>query len=166
MRYGIALGSNLGARLENLRRAVSLLTSGGEVRLLAAAPVYETQPVDCAPGSGAFYNSVIEVESDLGPHELLRTLLRIEAELGRPNAHGFHEPRSIDLDLLYAGDSRVDDATLTLPHPRIARRRFVMQPLADIRPQLKLPDWETDAAGMLALLGGDPPVRVTDRAFP
>lgn len=140
MRYGIALGSNLGDRLGFLREALRLLLLRVPgARLVAAAPAYETEPVDCPDGSGAFVNSVIEIECPLEPVALLEVLKGIEADLGRPSVHGRHAPRTIDLDILHCGDRVLESADLVLPHPRLARRRFVLQPLADLRPDFVPP---------------------------
>lgn len=123
-----------------------------QARLAAAAPVYESAPVDCPDGSGAFFNSVVEVECDAPAHEVLAVLRKIEGDLGRPNEHAHHAPRTIDLDILAAGDLVLEDADLTLPHPRLAERRFVLQPFADIRPDLMLPGRSESIAELLARL--------------
>src|SRR5688572_29083726 len=103
MIYGIALGSNLGDRLGHLRAAVRELTLlEGGIRIVSAAPIYETDPVDCPEGAQNFFNTVVEVEAGLEPLDMLRELHRIEAHLGRPAGHGHHAPRTVDLDLLYA----------------------------------------------------------------
>ena len=152
-RCGIGLGSNLGDRLDNMRRAAGLVLQrvpGAE--LTAAAPVYETEPVDCPPGSGKFFNSVIEVACKSEPHALLRLLRGIEEELGRANHHAWHEPRTIDLDLLYCGELIVHDGELELPHPRIAQRAFVLVPLAEICGELVLPGFSENVGAMLARL--------------
>jgi 2-amino-4-hydroxy-6-hydroxymethyldihydropteridine diphosphokinase len=159
MLYGIALGSNLGDRLGYLRRAVAeIVMRINGARLVAAAPVYETAPVDCAPGTPSFYNSVIEIEADAEPLEVLRTLLQIEADLGRPNVHAHHAPRTVDLDLLYADTLQISHPDLVLPHPRLALRRFVIQPLADIHPELILPCQTESISHLLAHLGAEPPL--------
>lgn len=140
MKYGIALGSNLGDRLDHLRQAITrllLLIPG--CRVLAASWVYETDPVDCPPGSPGFLNAVVEMEVPLPPLDLLGITRRTEAHLGRPNEHGHHAPRTVDLDLLYAEDVVMNHPDLILPHPRMTLRRFVLAPLADIRPELVLP---------------------------
>lgn len=157
MNFGIALGSNLGDRAENLRRGVELLRErvpGLIVR--ASAPVYETDPVECAPGTQAFLNTVIEVEASLTPRELHAHLQAIEQALGRPAAREKNSPRSLDLDLLYAGDLISDDPALILPHPRLYQRRFVLQPLADIRPDLVLPGQSVPVSRLLSQLSEDP----------
>lgn len=165
MTFGIALGSNLGDRLAHLRAAVdALLRVAPGTRLLAAAPLYETAPVDCPDGSGSFYNTVVEIDADLEPLALLRALRRIEAELGRPGAHERHAPRTVDLDMLYAGGVTLHHPDLTLPHPRLQERRFVLQPLADIRPDLVLPGQTQDVAALLATLDSpEPPLQLVMR---
>lgn len=133
----IALGSNLEPRLENLRRA------GHHLRQLAVpqtpflmSRVYETSPVDCPPDSPPFLNAALELSTSLEPQALLHKLLRIEALLGRPPRHVRNAPRPIDLDLLYYDDLLLETSDLVLPHPRLTVRRFVLEPLADLHPNL------------------------------
>ena len=121
-------------------------------RILAVSPFYETEPVDCPPGSGAFLNGVAIMEWQGGPHELLERLREIECALGRPAQREWHAPRPLDLDILYAGEAVMDTPDLILPHPRIAQRRFVLEPLADVRPGLVLPGQTRTVAELLALL--------------
>jgi len=167
MNFGIALGSNLGDRLANLRSAVELILRaipGGKLR--AAAPLYETDPVDCPAKSQTFLNTVVEVAVDLEPLDMLQELRRIETVLGRPGTHEHHAPRTIDLDLLYADGLVLSHPDLTLPHPRLHQRRFVLQPLADIRPGLILPGQTQEVAGLLAALDSpEPPLRLVTRAW-
>ncbi len=153
MNFGIALGSNLGDRAENMRRGVELLMARVPgIRLNASAQVYETEPVDCAPGTQAFLNTVIEVAAECQPHELHAHLKAIEQALGRPEQRERNSPRTLDLDLLYADDVVSDDPVLTLPHPRMHLRRFVLEPLADIRPELVLPGQKVSVATLLLQL--------------
>ncbi len=153
MNFGIALGSNLGDRAENMRRGIELLmTRVPGIQLNASAPVYETEPVDCAPGTQAFLNTVIEVSAECQPHELHTHLKAIEQALGRPEQRERNSPRTLDLDLLYADDVISDDPDLILPHPRMHLRRFVLEPLADIRPELILPGQQVSVAELLAHL--------------
>lgn len=157
MHFGIALGSNLGDRAENLRRGVELVlerVAGASLRGCGA--VYETAPVDCAPGTQAFLNTVIEVEADCGPPELHAVLKAVEQMLGRPERHEHHAPRTLDLDLLYADEVVSDDPVLTLPHPRLHLRRFVLQPLADFQPELKLPGLGRNVRSLLESLPDEP----------
>ncbi|MBX3739494.1 MAG: 2-amino-4-hydroxy-6-hydroxymethyldihydropteridine diphosphokinase [Akkermansiaceae bacterium] len=137
-RTGIALGSNLGDRLENLRRAKELLASISTGPVLAA-PVYLTEPVNCPPGSPDFLNTVVEISHEGTPEELLKTTQAFQHQLGRTDAVERNAPRVIDIDLLYSGGEIVSTEVLELPHPRIALRQFVLRPLADISPDLVLP---------------------------
>ncbi len=151
MNFGIALGSNVGDRAANIQRGVELLMElVPGIRLNASARVYETEPVDCAPGTQAFLNTVIEVAADCLPQELHTHLKAIEQALGRPEQRERNSPRTLDLDLLYADDVVSDDPVLTLPHPRMHLRRFVLEPLADIRPELVLPGQQESVADLLA----------------
>ncbi|MEI6070569.1 MAG: 2-amino-4-hydroxy-6-hydroxymethyldihydropteridine diphosphokinase [Verrucomicrobiae bacterium] len=136
MKAGIALGSNLGDRLhffQEARRHLFALHEGAEAILCSR--IYETEPVDCPDGSASFLNAAIEIETSLSPLDLLARMQSIEVEFGRPKDHAFHGPRTIDLDLLYCDDLKLSHPSLTLPHPRIAERLFVLKPLADICPE-------------------------------
>ena len=138
---GIGLGSNLGNRIENLIRATkAILTLHGTrlSQLTRVAPIYESTPLDCPEGSGPFLNTVIEIETETGLHDLIDFLRQIEHEMGRPDERNRNAPRVIDLDILYCGESLINEPNLVVPHPRMHTRRFVLQPLADIRPDLKI----------------------------
>jgi 2-amino-4-hydroxy-6-hydroxymethyldihydropteridine diphosphokinase len=153
MRAGIAFGSNLGESLRLLRQARACLVASP---LLAppylASGIYVTSPVDCPPGSESFLNAVLEAELTGDPVALLRDLHGLEEALGRPKRSGRNEPRLIDLDFLYAGDIEINTADFVLPHPGIVRRRFVLAPLAEIRPGLILPGQTLTVAKLLAAL--------------
>jgi 2-amino-4-hydroxy-6-hydroxymethyldihydropteridine diphosphokinase len=138
MRVGLALGSNLGDRMANLRAARRAMVDLVGDKNLLASPVYETEPVGCEPGAGKFLNAVLEIEYDGDPTELLVHMIEIEESLGRKRDHASSVSRKIDIDLLYADDLNVENERLQLPHPRMHLRRFVLQPLADIRPDLIL----------------------------
>lgn len=160
MRCGIALGSNLGDRLAHLRAgkaAVAPLHTGSAAPRVS--PVYETEPVDCEPGTAPYLNAVMEIETDAEPLALLRALQQIERAEGRPAEHGRNASRTLDLDLLYAGETTLRSAELTLPHPRLSERRFVLQPLVDIRPELLLPGFREPVADLLAQRPAVPAVR-------
>lgn len=162
MACGIALGSNLGDRLENLTRGVILLLERlPAAKLLAVAPLYETAAVDCEPGTASFYNSFIEVECLYPPLKLRKLTAGIEEFLGRPKLRGHHEPRTLDLDLLYCGDQVLNTDELTLPHPRIAQRRFVLEPVAAVCPDLILPGQSQTIAQLLAALSLTEPEPLT-----
>lgn len=151
MRAGIALGSNLGDRLANMRHARDLvLASPGVSGPVIDSRVYETEPVQSGPDAGAYLNAVIEVEYEGQPITLLDVLQRIEAELGRPSKRPRNAPRTIDLDILYAGNLVLSNEEVVIPHPRLHQRRFVLTPLADIRPDLTLPGQQQTVAALLA----------------
>lgn len=137
----LSLGSNLGDRESLIRGALGLLASDADIRVERVSSLYETAPVGLSEQPD-FINAVALVETDLPPTELLRRLQRIESALGRDrNQHW--GPRIIDLDILLYGDQSVDTAFLTIPHIRMMDRAFVMAPLAEIAPDLRLPDGRT-----------------------
>lgn len=160
MRTGVALGSNLGDRIANLRAARSAIAgvSGVSPPILSSA-VYETEAVDCEPGAGKFLNAAIEFDYNGDAMTLLDELIRIEESLGRIRDHERNVSRTVDLDLLYCGDLIKNDARLQLPHPRMRSREFVLQPLNDIRPNLVLPDAGKTVAEQLAQISGSTKVR-------
>jgi len=140
MRTAVALGSNVGNRLENLRAARKAIFDLATIKppILSSA-VYETEPVGCELGAGKFLNAVVEFEYGGDPARLLEQLIQIEEALGRKRDHPKNVSRTIDIDLLYCGERRINDERLRLPHPRLHLRNFVLRPLADIRPDLILP---------------------------
>ena len=131
----IALGSNLGDRATNLRRALRAL--GAEMTVEAASPWYETEPAYVLD-QPRFYNLVCRARAELPPLKLFRTLKRLETELGRQPGLRFG-PRLIDLDLLFYGDLVLGTPELTVPHPRLHERPFVLVPLAELAPDLLHP---------------------------
>lgn len=150
MRVGIALGSNIGDRLANFcaaRRAITDLA--GMSGPILSSSIYETEPVDCEPGAAKFFNAVIEIGYEGDPRGVLKELKRVESSLGRPEEHPRNVSRKIDLDLLYAGDRKIDNDQLHVPHPRLHDRRFVLEPLAEIRPDLVLPNQTQTVAELL-----------------
>ena len=153
MRTGVALGSNLGDRLSNLHATRKAIVDLARVQppILSSA-IYETDPVGCEPGAGKFLNAVLEFDYEGDPLELLKSLREIEKTLGRAPDHPRNISRKIDIDLLYFGDIIMDSDELQLPHPRMHPRRFVLQPLADIRPDLILPGQSKTARELLAQL--------------
>lgn len=139
-RVGIALGSNLGNRLTHLRVArdhVRKLVDPESLYL--QSPIYQSEPVNCPDDSPDFFNAVIEIDYIGKPHELLSHTQGIEYHMGRVSSGVENAPRVIDIDILYFGDVRMDEDILTVPHPRLTDRLFVLQPLNDIRPNLVLP---------------------------
>ena len=160
MRVGIALGSNLGDRLENLRRARECVQRiPGVSGPLNASRIYETEPVNSGPDAGAYLNAVLEVEYHGQPSALLDALQTIEMEFGRPSKRPRNAPRTIDLDILYVGNLALSNQDIAIPHPRLHQRRFVLTPLADVRPELILPGQQRSVAELLA--GLQDPAAVT-----
>ena len=134
MRAYVALGSNLGDRASHLRAGVAGLARRGLVPR-ALSSIWETEPVD-APGPQWFLNMVAEVETALPPRSVLDLLLDVEREVGRVRTVR-NAPRALDLDLLLLGDLRLEEHGLTLPHPRMWGRRFVLAPLHELAPDLR-----------------------------
>jgi len=132
----LSLGSNVGDRLENLRQAMQLFCGEG-IALRCTSSIYETEPVE-NPEQDWFLNCVAEVSTTLEPVALLRKLQKIESQLGRERTIP-KGPRTIDIDILLYGDLVLQSAQLTLPHPRMMQRRFVLEPLHEIAPTLRLP---------------------------
>ena len=127
----LSLGSNLGDRLENLKSAVEKLCC--RLSFVSCSSVWETAPVDCPAGSSAFLNTVCSFECGLEPVELLRFAKEIEKTLGRKEKLVLNEPRPIDVDILSFGDVEVNSEELTIPHPRMKERLFVLAPLRELQ---------------------------------
>lgn len=127
----VALGSNLGDRAAHLAAAVQKLSNSRGVRVLRCSSLHETIPVGGPPGQGKYLNAVAELSTDLPPHDLLGLLLRIEHEQGRVRREP-NSPRTLDLDLLLYGNVHLLDPSLTLPHPRMWNREFVLIPLLEL----------------------------------
>lgn len=134
----IALGSNLGDRELNLLRAVAEVGRLPESKVTALSSFYETSPVG-AVKQDAFYNAVLRLSTLLDARSLLAHLLRIEDEIFKRVRTIHQGPRSMDLDLLLFGDKVINEESLVVPHPRLSDRRFVLQPLCEIAPDLLHP---------------------------
>jgi 2-amino-4-hydroxy-6-hydroxymethyldihydropteridine diphosphokinase len=146
MRYLLSLGSNLGNRRRRLARAVGALGAAG-VRVIRISSVYSTQPVDFA-AQPWFYNLALEARSALPPAGLLRLIEKIEREMGRARLRP-GGPRTIDIDILLAGSLIMRTPRLTLPHPRLAKRNFVLVPLAEIAPAAVHPVFRKTISSLL-----------------
>jgi 2-amino-4-hydroxy-6-hydroxymethyldihydropteridine diphosphokinase len=131
----LALGSNVGERLEQMRSTLKLLGAEGVV-IVTASPVYQNRAIGMGDAD-PFLNAVVEVQTELGPEALLDVCLAVENKLGRVRTGGW-SPRTIDIDVLIFGQTDIDTERLQLPHPRIAERDFVLRPLVDIAPELQL----------------------------
>ena len=133
----LGLGSNLSDRLANFRQAVALLGEQDGLHVTRASRVYETDPV--GPPQPEYLNMVVEVDTRLGPKELLAACLDIERRMGRVRTERWG-PRIIDIDLLLYDDERIEEPDLVVPHPRMHERGFVLVPFAELAPDLALPD--------------------------
>jgi 2-amino-4-hydroxy-6-hydroxymethyldihydropteridine diphosphokinase len=155
----LSLGSNLGDRAANLRTALAQLEAAG--RVLAVSALYETQPVDVPddiPEQPWFLNCVLGIETEMTPRELLALALRIEAMMGRLRMRE-KGPRNIDIDVALFGDMVVDEPGLKIPHPAMHRRRFVLEPLAEIAPDVRHPALGKSVQELLAELADGQTVR-------
>jgi 2-amino-4-hydroxy-6-hydroxymethyldihydropteridine diphosphokinase len=132
----IGLGANLGDARGQVEAAAAALAAAPGVHLVARSSLYRTAPIDA--GGADYVNAVAAVDTTLGPHDLLRALQRIEDHFGRERPYR-NAPRTLDLDLLLYGDLQFSDPVLTVPHPRLHLRAFVLEPLAELAPDLELP---------------------------
>jgi 2-amino-4-hydroxy-6-hydroxymethyldihydropteridine diphosphokinase len=159
IRAYIGLGANLGEPEAQVRRGIEALRDLPDTRLLSASSLYRSAPVGYAHQPD-FVNAVAEIETSLAPRKLLEELLAIEARFGRtrtfPNA-----PRTLDLDLLLYGDRIIAEPGLTVPHPRMHERAFVLAPLAEIAPNAVVPRKGT-AAELLTACKGQEVAKIRD----
>lgn len=138
MRAFLGLGSNLGDRLDHLQAGVSSLAGEQGVEVVAVSSVYRTEPVG-GPEQPEFLNAVAVISTTLSPRELLALAQRIEGERGRRRKERWG-PRTLDIDILLYGDITMHEADLEIPHPRLAERRFYLEPLLEVDPGAALPD--------------------------
>lgn len=134
----LSLGSNLGNREANLAGAATALETCSEIRDVRSASYYETPPL-LNTDQPHFLNTVLQLMTDFKPFQLLDTIQHIESMLGRPVEHEKNEPRTIDIDILLHGDSVIETAKLTLPHPQLLYRKFVLVPFSEIAPGVLIP---------------------------
>ena len=135
----LGLGSNVGDRIEHMRAAIRALSSHG-IEVEAVSSLYETEPVGEVLDQPDFLNAAARVRLELSPEALLHVCKAIEVEQGRMIGGQRHGPRPLDVDLLLFDDIELETERLTLPHPQVTSRRFVLEPLLELDPALKLPD--------------------------
>ncbi len=157
----LGLGSNIGDRRAHLDAAVLALPGQG-VEVLASSSVYETEPVGLVPDQGDFFNACLRIRTGRDPEGLLDACKAVERELGRPERHMRHGPRTVDVDVLLLGGERYLSERITVPHPDLKSRRFVLVPLLELDPELALPGGESLAAALAALGPGQEVTRVGD----
>jgi 2-amino-4-hydroxy-6-hydroxymethyldihydropteridine diphosphokinase len=150
----LGLGSNVGDRLANLRAARDMLPAHG-VTVLAASSVYETEPQGEVLDQPDFLNACLAIDTELAPEELLDACKAVERELGREPGGRRHAPRPIDVDLLLLGDIEYSSERLTLPHAEVISRRFVLEPLLELDPDLTLPNGTRAADALPAVMDQD-----------
>lgn len=157
----LSLGSNLGDRKGYLEKALKALAALPETRVVAIAPLYETDPVDVPEAFRAqdYYNTAATLETTLDKEILSLAVHAIEADLGRVRDGVRNAPRTIDIDIVACDDLRSDRDDLRLPHPEAAARRFVCQPIADLRPDYSLPGHRETVTEILRSLPDSPGVR-------
>ncbi len=155
VRAFLGLGSNLGDRAANLHRAVELLEAAEGVTVVRSSSVYETDPVG-GPPQPDYLNAVVEVETTLEPRPLLSVCQEVEREIGRVRAERWG-PRVIDVDVLIFDDATIDEPDLIVPHSRMHERAFVLVPLAELAPDLKLADGRTVSEASAAATGSPRP---------
>lgn len=167
MEIGLSFGSNKGDRLAALAEARDTIGGMAGVEEIAASAVYETEPVDVEEKhrDEFFLNAALIVESGINIRELAGRLRRIEARMGRERSADRNAPRIIDVDVIYAEDLVIAEDSLAVPHPRWAERRFVVQPLAEIRPDLVVPGCELNVKEVLDSLPMKPGVSVYSKEW-
>jgi len=161
----LSLGSNLGDRLANLIQAREALAHLPQTRLVCSSRVYATDPVNCADGSPEYLNAIVILETTLDVRPFFNAMQAIETQWGRTRSAERQAPRLIDIDLICWGDRTIDEPDLQLPHPRAHLRRFVCEPLTDMRPTLILPGQSEDIRAILAGLPPDPTVRLASEQW-
>jgi 2-amino-4-hydroxy-6-hydroxymethyldihydropteridine diphosphokinase len=154
----LGLGSNEGDRLASLRAARAALAPHG-IEVTAASSVYETAPQGEVADQPDFLNACLRIQTELAPEDLLDACKQVERDLGRAPGGVRHGPRPIDVDVLLLGDREYHSERLTLPHPEVTTRRFVLEPLLELDPGLTLPDG-TRLADCVAAVAGQPVERV------
>ena len=160
METGLSLGSNLGNCMDNLLLAKEKILAIPEIEIIAESSIYETEPVDVAPEfqDKKFLNMVLIVETDLDHKDLFRNLHAVEEEIGRIRGEK-NIPRLIDIDVIYMGNKVVSEGIVRVPHVRWAERRFVVEPLAEVRPDLVIPGQTVSVKEILESLPKKPGVR-------
>ena len=131
----LGLGSNLGDSREHLRKALGTLRSEPHVTVTGVSDLYETEPMGGPSGQENYFNMVIEVDTELEPPALLDLCHRLESEAGRVRSERW-DSRTLDVDILLFGDERIEEEDLVIPHPRMWERRFVIEPLGRLAPEV------------------------------
>jgi len=154
VRAYVGVGANLGDRERTIRRAIDILAAQPGIELVGVSPLRETEPWGPVE-QPAYLNGAVALDTELAPRDLLDVLLDVEQSLGRDRSTEVRfGPRTLDLDLLVHGDLAHDEPGLTLPHPRLHERRFALEPLADLDPELVVTGWGTVSELLASLDAG------------
>lgn len=148
----LSLGSNMGDRESFLRQAVHLLGSMAGLKLLARSSIYQSAPIDCPEGTPDFLNMVVKMDCTLSPEQLLDGTERLEREMGR-EMKGDNSVRAIDIDIILFGEQTFNNDRLTIPHPRMTQRAFVLMPICEISPRLNEPVTGAALSDLLGVIG-------------
>ncbi len=161
MEIGISLGANMGDRLGQLTQAKKMILALPGIKFLAQSPVYETEPVDVLSEFShlTFLNAILIIETLISTHQMMNMFHFIEQKVGRIPSPVVNAPRPADIDIIYADQLLIDEAHIVIPHPRWSIRRFVLQPLCDVRPELHIPGQSGTITEVLAQL--QDPAKVT-----
>ena len=168
MEIGFSLGSNLGDKVENLRVAAREILAMEDAVLVGKSSLYETEPVDVKPEYQhmKFLNSVMVISTEIQAETWLKCIGDLEVKLGRERDRtDKNAPRNLDVDIIFAGDRLIGSGGLTVPHPRWAERRFVVQPLAELQPDRILPGMEKSVAEILVSLPGEDELTLLDEEW-
>ena len=167
MEFGLSFGTNLEDRIQHLRIARKAVLAVEGTCECAASPLYETDPVDVLPEYRGmkFVNAVTIIESGRSAEEWLELINLIETAMGRVRSGDKNAPRTIDIDILYAGDQCIDSGGLTVPHPRWTSRRFVLQPLSDVRGGMRIPQQAETVSQLLTSLESDENIVKLDESW-
>ena len=168
VQIGLSLGSNLGNKTENLRKAARMILAQEDAQLVGKSSLYETEPVDVKAEFQhmKFLNSVMIIETTLEAQHWLERIAEVEYALGRRrDSDDRNVPREVDVDIIFYGDQLIGSGGLMVPHPRWAERRFVVQPLAELQPDRVLPGMDRSVSDVLETLPGEDELTQLDTAW-
>ena len=149
----LGLGSNIGDRMAHMRDAIDMLHAADGIDITRISPIYQTEPVGYEVHED-FYNMVVEINTSMFPNRLLEVVKEIEKNLGRRES--VHKgPREMDIDILLYGKEAIEEYRLTIPHPRMLNREFVLRPLYDIAPDMRIPSYGISVHDALAKIEGE-----------
>ena len=158
-RIFIGLGSNIKPRYQNLKKGIQMLSNNHHIWVIAKSHIYQSAAIHCN-NQDAFYNMVIEIETNLNPLQLLDELKSIESRAGRKINKKKNMPRTLDLDILAIGDLLIDSKLLNVPHTKISERKFVLKPWNDIAPEFIVPNFNKNIAELLHITNDKSSVRM------